>query len=153
MTVGDRLACARRRQNLTQQQLANLVKTDQGTIARIESGRQSGAKHLPAMADKLDVPLSWLTVGDDPPAWYHGSGRVRDVSAEYQAAPPALIERIVASLERVADTLVAIDGHLARQAERDGLMERERADLRAQIDRLQQDVRQNLRAPAKPKGG
>ncbi len=63
MTPGARIEIRRKQLQLSQGDLAELIKTQQTQISRIELDEQSGRKHLEKIAKALDVPLSWITTG------------------------------------------------------------------------------------------
>jgi transcriptional regulator with XRE-family HTH domain len=142
MTVGDRVLLARKRARWTQAQLGEALGTDQGTIAKIEANRQSGAKHLPKIAEVLDVPVAWLVVGENPPEW---TRQVRSPDHDPTAEPSA-IDRIATAVETMAASIAELNRRLAERDEREAVKARERADLRRQMARLQQEVRAQ-RAP------
>lgn len=59
--LGARIASARKAQNLTQQQLADLIGIAQQTLAHYESGdRCFPASMLPRLAEKLDATVDEL---------------------------------------------------------------------------------------------
>ena len=58
MTVGDRLKRFRKRKNLTQKQLAELVGIDQGDISKLENGlRNPTIQLLKRIADSMNMTL------------------------------------------------------------------------------------------------
>ena len=63
----DRLAWARERKSLTQQQLAKLSKVAQSTIASWENGARETGRKITALADPLDVDELWLATGKGSP--------------------------------------------------------------------------------------
>ena len=63
-TLADRLKAARAEASLTQQQLADLCRVSQSTIAGIERGRNTrGSLMLPRIASVLRVNVLWLAEG------------------------------------------------------------------------------------------
>lgn len=63
-TLADRLKAARAEASLTQQQLADLCRVSQSTIAGIERGRNTrGSLMLPRIAAVLRVNVLWLAEG------------------------------------------------------------------------------------------
>lgn len=65
-SIGERLQIARKKRGLTQEALANRVKTpiSQGTIAHIESGRSEASRHFVWIAAALNVRAEWLVTGE-----------------------------------------------------------------------------------------
>ncbi|NPT36230.1 XRE family transcriptional regulator [Paraburkholderia xenovorans] len=59
-TLAVRLKEARTERGLSQTELAALAGVSQTTIASIETGRASGSKYLPQIAQALDVNVAWL---------------------------------------------------------------------------------------------
>ena len=64
---------ALRRKGMTQTALAEALGITQGSIGKIFSGIAPGRKHMRRIGEILEVPLEWLTVGENPPAWVAGS--------------------------------------------------------------------------------
>jgi phage repressor protein C with HTH and peptisase S24 domain len=65
-SIASRLARARERAGLTQQQLANLAGVSQSTIGNIEAGLRQSRGSLPQIAEALGVRLKWLRDGEEP---------------------------------------------------------------------------------------
>ncbi len=63
----DRLAWARERKGMTQQQLASAAKVAQSTIASWENGARETGRKITALADPLDVDELWLATGKGSP--------------------------------------------------------------------------------------
>ena len=82
LTIADRLKQARENQGLTQQQLADLAKVAQGTIANIENGIRKKPRELLNIAQALKVSPDWLANGPETTATTH-TGVVRDQVASY----------------------------------------------------------------------
>lgn len=80
MTVGERLAQARRERKLTQPQLAKLAGVRQPTISDLERGRSHGSKHVATLAAALGVSALWLERGQGPK---HASPPLRAVPDQH----------------------------------------------------------------------
>ena len=65
-TLGERLAWARRRRKLTQQQLAAAAGTAQSTIGSAEKGHRGKPRELVSLARALRVYPYWLDTGRGP---------------------------------------------------------------------------------------
>jgi phage repressor protein C with HTH and peptisase S24 domain len=65
-SIASRLARARERAGLTQQQLGNLAGVSQSTIGNIEAGLRQSRGSLPQIAEALGVRLKWLRDGEEP---------------------------------------------------------------------------------------
>jgi transcriptional regulator with XRE-family HTH domain len=77
--IGNAIRAARKRENLTQEQLAAMVGVEQGTIARYEQGKlQPPVAKLRKLAEALGVPIHQLT---------DNVGSATAVAAEGFAAP------------------------------------------------------------------
>jgi len=63
MTLGERLAAARKASNLSQKALGELVGLEQQSINAIESGVTSQPRKLNALAEALQVSPLWLQFG------------------------------------------------------------------------------------------
>lgn len=65
--IGERLMIERRRQGLTQDDLAQKADTTAAAISMIENGRRNPSLRLAReIAGALDVSLDWLADGDRP---------------------------------------------------------------------------------------
>ncbi len=66
-TMGQRLAQARKRQVLSQEELATAAGVPVVTISRIENGHTEAPRPITIrrLAAALDVPPAWLLFGDD----------------------------------------------------------------------------------------
>ena len=60
LTLGARIAAARRGRGLSQKQLASALRVSVWQIERIEAGEASPATHLTAIADVTGVQTAWL---------------------------------------------------------------------------------------------
>ena len=65
-TLRERLISEREAQGLTQDQLAQRAGCKQSNIGSLESGQQKSSKHLPAIADALNLNALWLAEGRGP---------------------------------------------------------------------------------------
>lgn len=63
MELKDRLKQARKNAKMTQIELAKVVKTTQGSIADLESGRNKSTTNLVKIAQALAVNPTWLATG------------------------------------------------------------------------------------------
>lgn len=69
LTVGERLSVARKRADMTQQELAQKADTTAPAISMIEAGKRNPSLDLARrLAHPLDVTLDWLAYGK---AWTH----------------------------------------------------------------------------------
>lgn len=64
-TLADRVKARRLELNMSQADLAKASGVSQSTIAHVESGRNQGTKHLPALARALGVSADWLEGHND----------------------------------------------------------------------------------------
>jgi transcriptional regulator with XRE-family HTH domain len=78
MTKGDRIRLALKRRGMTGVTLAGRIGISQGTLSSLMGGKFPGTVHMEAIARELDVPLEWLTVGDNPPPWASPAPPVAD---------------------------------------------------------------------------
>jgi transcriptional regulator with XRE-family HTH domain len=62
-TLANRLRKARRSKSWTQQKLADLAKTTQAVIQKIENGKSLRPRNIVALAEALEVDPSWLMFG------------------------------------------------------------------------------------------
>ena len=68
-TLATRLAWARTRKAMTQEQLADVLDLSQGTIGNLEAGTRKTSRSIAAVAAALDVDALWLETGvGDPDA-------------------------------------------------------------------------------------
>ncbi|MCB9812083.1 helix-turn-helix transcriptional regulator [Candidatus Nomurabacteria bacterium] len=67
--LGERLRFQRRRQRLTQEQLAILAGTNQAVIQKIENGKSLRPRKINELAAALEVNVAWLQcgIGDSTP--------------------------------------------------------------------------------------
>ena len=65
--LADRLAWARGRKQITQQELARLSKIAQSTIASWEKGARGTGRNITALAEPLGVDELWLATGKGSP--------------------------------------------------------------------------------------
>lgn len=66
---GKRIAMARRRINLEQEDVAKLLGVSQTIVSRIETGKMPGNKHLEDLSTILKVPVEWITTGYPRQEW------------------------------------------------------------------------------------
>lgn len=66
-TLAKRLAWARAKKELSQQELAQKSGVKQGTIGNLEAGIRGTARRITSIADALGVDASWLATGDGRP--------------------------------------------------------------------------------------
>jgi len=97
-TLGQRLRLALAHARMSQRELAERVGLSPKVLTDVASDRRPAHKHLPAMADALGVPLSWLLTGRDAPAWAETAARLADdideiVSVLRSAAPDPVVVR------------------------------------------------------------
>lgn len=64
-TFKSRFKSQREKLELSQQALAIRAGVSQGLIAQIESGRNSGTKHISALARALNKSVQWLETGEE----------------------------------------------------------------------------------------
>lgn len=64
--LSDRLIYIRKVKGLTQADLARLADTSQQAIQQAESGKALSPRYLPRLAKKLDVPIEWLSLNEQP---------------------------------------------------------------------------------------
>lgn len=62
--LGERLRQTRLSTGLTQQQLADLARTNQAVVQKIENGKSLRPRILVNLAVALDVNPAWLQMGD-----------------------------------------------------------------------------------------
>jgi ribonucleoside-diphosphate reductase alpha chain len=61
---GERLKAARKKANLTQEDLAKSLKVNQATISKLEKNGLEGYSRIKELGSVLDVSASWLLFGD-----------------------------------------------------------------------------------------
>lgn len=65
MSIGKRIAEARKRKGLSQEELAAAIGVSVGTLSRNELGKsQPRAERLEQLAEALDVTVGWLLTGE-----------------------------------------------------------------------------------------
>ena len=63
-SLPDRIKFARKKLNISQTDLADIIGVSQGTIGHIESGRSKDSKWIIAIAKALNVTVEWLVYGN-----------------------------------------------------------------------------------------
>lgn len=63
MALGARIKLARQARKMTQQELADAIKWEQGAIGNVERRDSKSCSHTAAIADALNVDLNWLSTG------------------------------------------------------------------------------------------
>ena len=87
MTFGERVKAERRTQGLTQANLALLAKMRQQTVQKIESRKAVRSQYAVAIANALDVHVTWLLDGiGEKKVLATAGASVRERQPEYQIA-------------------------------------------------------------------
>lgn len=67
VAIGQRIAAARHRKNLSQRNLADILGISSGAVGQYETGRNlPKMSRFEAIARACDVDVEWLLTGDDP---------------------------------------------------------------------------------------
>jgi len=107
-TFGERVAAARERLRLRQNELAVRVGVTPGSINKIESGETKGAKPgtLVALARALGVSMEWLATGKEgyilEPAGDYSAGQMARLLAAWEGLPLNLRVPLLALIEVMA---------------------------------------------------
>jgi transcriptional regulator with XRE-family HTH domain len=104
--IGRRLAQARKEAGLTQEQIADLVGVTPRSIQGYEAGKVVPYRHLKRLEEITGKPSSWFLRNETEPA---------TLSAEFADRLVALVERVAAEAERLADAAARIEGLLDGQ--------------------------------------
>lgn len=79
-TIGERIRTERKRQGLTQQDLAQYAGIAKQTLSDLENGSSKSTTTLPKIAERLGLSASWLQTGRGPKESTHGDADA-DVAA------------------------------------------------------------------------
>ncbi len=107
-TFGERVAAARERLRLRQNELAARVGVTPGSINKIESGETKGAKPstLAALARALGVSMKWLATGKEgyvlESAGDYAAGQMARLLAAWEGLPLTLRVPLLALIEAMA---------------------------------------------------
>lgn len=104
MTIGERMAWARERRDLTQDALAVLAGTSQGTIGNAESGARKKPRELLKIAEALRVSPKWLERGEGP--WEVSKATLAPATANAPADPADVL---MSSLQVVTGAIEKTD--------------------------------------------
>lgn len=129
METGDRIRLAISAKGLKQAALARIIGIKPQDLQRILDGRVTTSKHVPAIAEALEVTVAWLSTGAAPvPVW--AAPQPADPSAELQrlrqraeaTAYAALgVSELVAEVQAMRQHLARIEVELAAmRSERGG---------------------------------
>jgi len=131
--IGKAIKAARARRDLTQEQLAEMIGVEQGTLARYESEQiQPPIKRLRAIAEALDVALQELTEASAAPPPSGGplqAAHPQAASPQASYAPPPFYPQLLPRDLPVLGTVLAAD--LEVDANGDGDHEIEALELAA----------------------
>lgn len=111
-TIGERIKKARELKSLSQSELARLLKIRPQSVQRWESGGAGPQrKRLEAMAEVLDVPISWLATGVGPMhSGKSGEQLLRELKLPHDIIQLAkLLRELPAEKVRAALILLGID--------------------------------------------
>lgn len=87
-TFAERLAWARERSGLTQDELSTRSGVSRDSIAKSELGKTKRPKGMKQLADTLDVPSAWLAFGEEKlDEWDEDTFKLADA---IHKMPPAL---------------------------------------------------------------
>jgi Zn-dependent peptidase ImmA (M78 family)/DNA-binding XRE family transcriptional regulator len=96
--MGQRIAEARRRSGLTQEQLAEAISLDRSSLAKVETGsRRVSALELARIAEALDARIEWFFEAAAPSVVSHRRGS----SSGAETQIDTLIERVTREVEFV----------------------------------------------------
>ena len=116
-TIGERIKKARELKSLSQSELARLLKIRPQSVQRWESGGAGPQrKRLEAMADVLDVSISWLATGVGPmQSGKSGEQRLRELKLPHEIIQLAkLLRNLPAEKVRAALVLLGIESETRR---------------------------------------
>jgi transcriptional regulator with XRE-family HTH domain len=114
-TPGRRVAELRREKNLSQKDLAEMVKTTQQTIANIES-KSPQSRYYFSISEVLDVPYEWIMKGEkNHPAPTSGNGDEYYIRVSEEAFEQAVTSFKALSLQR-GDDVAGVDFSLLKSA-------------------------------------
>lgn len=105
MTLGKRIARARKKQRITQKQVAAAFRISEQAVSIWErDDRRPDIEKLPALARILKVPLDWLLEGpgDDPPEAGSLTERIEQLPAEHRHVIESLLDSLKNRRGRVA---------------------------------------------------
>lgn len=96
MTKGDRLELAMKRKGWNRVELGRRIGVSQQAVSQLIGGKFPSVRLTQLASDELGVPIEWLTVGDNPPAWSTGTSestpldtsRLRESETPYIAGGP-----------------------------------------------------------------
>jgi transcriptional regulator with XRE-family HTH domain len=101
--IGSRLAQARKEAGLTQEQLAELVGVTPRSIQGYEAGKVVPYRHLKRLEEITGKTPSWFLRNEAEPS---------ALTPEVAERLVALVERVAAEAERLADAAARIEGLL-----------------------------------------
>lgn len=100
--MGQRIAEARHRRELTQEQLAEMISLDRSSLAKVEIGnRRVSALELARIADALDVRIEWFFQDATPSVVSHRTSSAKSTGTQIDV----LIERVTRAVEFVAQQI------------------------------------------------
>jgi transcriptional regulator with XRE-family HTH domain len=95
-TFADRLAWARKRRGLSQQQLADLCGIAQSTLGSLEAGTRLTSRKVSSIAEILEVDVAWLAEGKGMPPG-------AEASTYQRPTKPAMVARRPSQMQWVSD--------------------------------------------------